>query len=129
MLEELLQKRAIVPLPDNAYAFFNRVFLITKRAGGFRLILDVSILNEFLRVSMFRMNKVQSIRLSVEQNMWAVSIDLSDTYHHISTGTKTSWRSRWAPVGRFCYAVCPFRLSPAPQVITETLTLLKLHAR
>ena len=80
---------------------------------------------------MLRMDTVQSIRLPVEQNMWAVSINLSDAYHHISIvdGDKKFLTFQVAPVGRFCYAVCPFRLSPAPQVITETLTLLKLHAR
>ena len=130
MLDELLQKRAIVPLPEDAFAFFNRVFLIPKRTGGFRLILDVSKLNEFLRVSTFRMDTVQSIRLSVEQNMWGVSIDLSDAYHHIPIADgDQKFLAFQVGARRFCYAVCPFGLSPAPQVFTEALTPLKLHAR
>ena len=43
MLDELLPKRAIVPLPENAYDFLSRAFLIPKRTGGSRLILDVLI--------------------------------------------------------------------------------------
>ena len=130
MLQDLLAKNAIRQLPQGAYAFFNRVFLIPKRTGGFRLILDVSKLNEFLRVSSFRMDTVQCIRLSVEQNMWGVSIDLSDAYHHIPIALgDQKFLAFQVGSRRFCYTVCPFGLSPAPQVFTEALTPLKLHAR
>jgi hypothetical protein len=130
MLQDLLEKNAICRLPQGTLAFFNRVFLIPKRTGGFRLILDVSKLNEFLRVKSFTMDTVQAIRLSVEQNMWGISIDLSDAYHHIPIATGDQ-RFLAFQVGdaRFCYAACPFGLSPAPQVFTEALTPLKLHAR
>ena len=47
MINDLLVKQAIVPLPPNSWAYFNRVFLIPKKIGGFCLILDVSKLNDF----------------------------------------------------------------------------------
>ena len=130
MLSELCEKKAIAPLPAGCMAFFNRVFLIPKKTGGFRLILDVSRLNSYLRVSSFRMDTVQVIRASVEAGMWAVSIDLSDAYHHIPIAARDQ-RFLAFQVGdrRFCYTVVPFGLSPAPQVFTEALTPLKIHSR
>ena len=55
-VEELLAKSAIEPLPVGQLAFFNRVFLVPKKTGGFRLILDVSKLNEWLQVDKFHMD-------------------------------------------------------------------------
>ena len=69
MLQDLLAKQAIVELPADEWAFFNRVFLVPKRTGGFRLILDVSKLNEYLRVASFSMDTVQVIRGAVEPGM------------------------------------------------------------
>ena len=74
MLQELLDKKAIVVLPPDSWVFFNRVFLVPKRTGGYRLILDVSKLNEYLQVSTFSMDTVQVIRGAVEPGMWGVSI-------------------------------------------------------
>ena len=54
-----------------------------KRTGGYRLILDVSMLNECLQVSTFSIDTVQVIRGAVELGMWGASIDLSDAYLHI----------------------------------------------
>ena len=129
-IEELLAKSAIEPLPDGQLAFFNRVFLVPKKTGGFRLILDVSKLNEFLVVDKFHMDTVQVIRSAVEEGMWAVSIDLSDAYHHIPIRSgDSSFLAFQVGSRRFRYVALPFGLSPAPQVFTAALTALKMFAR
>ena len=101
-----------------------------KRTGGYRLILDVSKLNEYLQVSTFSMHTVQVIRCAVEPGIWGVNIDLSDAYHHIPVA------ERHTPVLAFQvgdveykYVVCLFGLSPIPQVFTAALTPLKLFER
>ena len=130
MLEDLLAKRAIEPVPEGSLAFFNRVFLIPKRTGGFRLILDVSKLNEYLRVNTFSMDTAQVIRAAVEPGLWGVSVDLSDAFHHIPIAPQHK-RFLAFQVGenRYWYRVCPFGLSPIPQVFIQALTPLKLFAR
>ena len=130
MIEDLLKKRAIEELPVGTWAFFNRVFLVPKKTGGFRLILDVSRLNDFLRVEKFSMDTVQVIRGAVEPGMWGVSIDLSDAYHHIPmAGRHTHFLAFQVGDRKFRYLVCPFGLSPIPQVFTAAITPLKLYAR
>ena len=129
-VQELLQKAAIEPLPQGQPAFFNRVFLVPKKTGGFRLILDVSKLNEFLTVESFVMDTVQLIRSAVEEGMWGVSVDLSDAYHHIPIH-RNCYNFLAFEVGgvAYRYTALPFGLSPAPKVFTAALLALKLYAR
>ena len=130
MIDDLLDKQAIVPLPTDSWAFFNRVFLIPKKTGGFRLILDVSKLNDYLAVKSFSMDTVQVIRGAVEPGMWGVSIDLSDAYHHIPVAERhTHFLAFQVGSQKYKYVVCPFGLSPIPQVFTAALSPLKLYAR
>ena len=106
------------------------MFLVPKRTGGYRLILDVSKLNEYLQVSTFSMDTVQVIRGAVEPGMWGVSIDLSDAYHHIPVAERhTHFLAFQVGNVKYKYVVCPFGLSPIPQVFTAALTPLKLFAR
>ena len=71
MLDSLLQMQVIEEV------------LLTQFYGSWRLILDVSRLNEFLVVHKFSMNTTQVIRRSVPENSWATSVDFSDAFHHL----------------------------------------------
>ena len=64
MVDDLLSKQAIEPIPSQVLVFFNRVFLIDKRTGGFRLILDVLKLNQYLVVKPLSMDMAQVIWVS-----------------------------------------------------------------
>ena len=62
--------------------------------------------------------------------MWGVSIDLSDAYHHIPVAERhTHFLAFQMGEVKYKYVVCPFGLSPIPQVFTSALTPLKLFAR
>ena len=83
MLDSLLQKQVIDEVLPTQFCFFNIVFLRPKPNGTWRLILDVSRLNEFLVVHKFSMDTTQVIRRSVPENSWASSVDFSDAFHHL----------------------------------------------
>ena len=130
MVDDLLSKQAIEPVPSQVPVFFNRVFLVDKRTGGFRLILDVSKLNQYLVVKPFSMDTAQVIRASVRPGMWATSVDFSDAYHHIPIHPKDrKYLAFQVGSRRFWYRACPFGLSPIPEVFTEAMTPLKIFAR
>ena len=112
------------------FCFFNIVFLRPKPNGSWRLILDVSRLNEFLVVNKFSMDTTQVIRRSMPENSWATSVDFSDAFHHLPI--HRNFRHFLAfQVGRrrFQYCACPFGLSPIPQVFTELCLPVKVFAR
>ena len=62
--------------------------------------------------------------------MWATSLDFSDAYHHIPI-RKDCFRYLAFQVDnkKYWYKVCPFGLSPIPQVFTSSMEHLKLYAR
>ena len=129
-IAELLQKKAISVVPAGTKAFFNRVFLVPKKTGGHRLILDVSPLNEYLQYKHFCMDTVAVIRESLQQGAWATSVDFSDAYHHIPI-KQDHWRYLCFCVDGVYYwfVALPFGLSPAPRLFTDVLRPVKIWAR
>ena len=99
------------------------VFLIAKKTGGFRLILDMSKLNDFLVVKSFSIDTVQVIRGAVEPGIWGVSIDIPVAERH------THFLAFEVGSQKYRYVVFLFGLSPIPQVFTAALSSLKLYAR
>ncbi len=81
----LLQKGAIeeVPQSDVERGFFSRYFLIPKRDGGLRPILDLRRLNFSLYKGKFKMLTRKTIMSQVQGGDWFVTIDLKDAFFHI----------------------------------------------
>lgn len=127
---ELLSKNAIAPAPVGTKCFFNRVFLVDKKGGGHRLILDVSALNDFLDCQTFAMDTVKVIRAAAGNARWATSVDFSDAYHHIPIRPE-HYRFLCFRVGGklYWYIALPFGLSTAPRLFTDVLAPVKAWAR
>ena len=81
---ELLQKWAVERVQDpGTPGFYSRLFLVSKKNGKLRPVIDLSLLNQYIRKQPFKMETVKSVRQSILVNDWAVSIDLTDAYLHI----------------------------------------------
>ena len=132
MLNELVTKRAIeeIPLSQSDPVYFSRVFLVPKKNGKLRLILDLSALNEWLDCPSFKMDHAQVVRDALSPDMWATSIDLSDAYLHIPI-RPNHCRFLVFQVGnrRFRWLVLPFGLNTAPRVFTDVMKALKRWGR
>ena len=63
--------------------YYSRIFLIPKKNGKLRLIIDLSKLNSFLRIQGFKMETVAKVRWAIQPNDWAFSLDLTDAYLHV----------------------------------------------
>ena len=69
-------------------------------------------------------------KIPLLRNSWATSLVFSDAYHR--TPIRPDCHKYLASQLRaniYQYKVCPFGLSPIPQVITSAMELLKQHAR
>ena len=87
-IENLLNKRAVERVQNpGTPGFYSRIFLVPKKNGKFRLILDLSLLNRYMYMYIekqaFKMETVKSVRQAMRLNDWAVSIDLTDAYLHV----------------------------------------------
>ncbi len=84
-LSSLLQKGAIeeISQSDIERGFFSRYFLVPKRDGDLRPILDLRRLNFSLYKGKFKMLMMKTIMSQIQGGDWFVTIDLKDAYFHI----------------------------------------------
>ena len=82
-IAELLKKWAVerVRNPETP-GFYSRIFLVQKKNGKLRPVIDLSLLNLYIN-KYFKMETVNSVRQSIRANDWVVSIDLTDAYLHV----------------------------------------------
>ncbi len=81
----LLVKGAVetVSLAQSESGFFSRYFLVPKKDGDLRPILDLRHLNQTLMKRPFRMITSKQILSQICPGDWFFSLDLKDTYFHI----------------------------------------------
>jgi hypothetical protein len=82
-VHSLLAKNAVVVVTVLTPGFYGRIFVVPKRSGCFRPVLDLSLLNLFLISIKFRMDTPVSFRESIREVDWAASVDLIDSYFHL----------------------------------------------
>ncbi len=81
----LLEKGAIEMVPPalSESGFYSRYFLVPKKDGGLRPILDLRRLNHALMRRLFRMITLKQILSQIRTGDWFCSLDLKDAYFHI----------------------------------------------
>ena len=99
--------------------FLSRIFVVPKVPTGWRLILDVSALNEYIVVPSFKMSNHSSLRQSLSPPAWLTSLDLKDAYLHVPMRQnlhKFLALSCWGKL--FFFRALPFGLATAPWLFT-----------
>jgi hypothetical protein len=131
-VSELLQKDAIsVVQPYGARdGFYSTYFIVPKKSGGLRPILNLKIFNRCLRKVRFKMETLNTIASVVPPGCWMASIDLKDAYFHVSIlrSHRRFLRFRWKGQA-FQFRAMPFGLSSAPRVFTKLLQPLMAFLR
>lgn len=116
----LLQKKVIVKVrPSEQQAgFYSTYFLVPKKDGGIRPILDLR-LNSYIKVLPFKMLHTRHILESIEQGEWFTTIDLKDRDH--VPICRAHWQFlRFAFQGQaYEFKVLPFGLSLSPEFSPE----------
>ncbi len=117
----LLEKGAIekVPPAQSESGFYSHYFLVPKKDGGLRPILDLRRLNHALMRRSFRMITLKQILSQIRTGDWFCSLDLKDAYFHIQIQTILEIRLRGS--GFSVHGVLPFGLSLAPRTFTKCM--------
>ena len=83
-IEAMIQKRALEPVVNpNTPGFYSRIFVVPKKTGGFRPVIDLKLLNQYLVKKPFKMETGQSIRRAMQKGICVCSSDLIDANFHI----------------------------------------------
>ena len=123
-LSTLLAKGAIEPVDPLLHprGFYSRYFLVKKKDGRFRPILDLRGLNRFLKVLPFDMLTPSDTLRVVARGEWFTTVDLRDAYFHVPIAPRHQHFLRFAFRGRhFQFRVLPFGLSLSPRVFTRVV--------
>ena len=110
----------IVPPEHNQSGFYSRYFLVPKKGGSLRPILDLRALNRYMRQYSFRMLTHAALIRFVRPGDWFTSIDLTNAYFHIPIYPPHRKYLRFAFQGvTYEYLVLPFGLSLSPRVFVK----------
>lgn len=120
---DLLRKRAVERVINTSSpGFYSRLFLVPKKNGKWRPVIDLSTLNSFVDNRSFKMETTASIKASILRGHWGVSLDLSDAYFHVPIHPSSRKYLRFCHNGQvFQFRAMPFGLATAPRVFTKIM--------
>lgn len=128
----MLRKGAIelVPKRLRGSGVYSRYFLVKKKTGGWRPILDLRRLNKFIKAQKFRMVTLQHVLGQLEEGDFLSSLDLGDAYFHIPILKGHRKFLRFVVQGRhYQFKALPFGLRSAPRVFTKCLAPVAAQLR
>ena len=119
-VEVMLAKGALEIARDLGPGFYSRLFLVEKASGGWRPLISLSHLNEFVHLTRFNMETVAFVLLSVREGDFLASLDLKDAYFQIPIHPSLRKLLRFTSEGTvYQFQALCFGLSTAPQVFTR----------
>ena len=122
-IEGMLAKGALEIARDPGPGFYSRLFLVEKVSGGWRPVIDLSHLNEFVQLTPFKMETVASVLLSVREGDFLASLDLKDAYFQILIHRSSRKPLRFTSEGTvYQFQALCFRLSSQLCQSGHTLT-------
>ena len=130
-IENLLNKRAVERVQNpGTPGFYSRIFLVPKKNGKFRLILDLSLLNRYIEKQAFKMETVKSVRQAMRLNDWAVSIDLTDAYLHVPIHHQSRKYLRFVHEDQvYHFSALPFGMSLSPSIFSKLMDVIAAFLR
>lgn len=131
-VETLLEKGVIEPVPTQEIqeGFYSTFFLVTKKNGQVRPVINLKPLNAYVRKQHFKMDTLAKVLNLVKPNMWAISLDLKDAYLHVPIHKNHRKYLRFC-INNKCYqftAMC-FGPTQAPRAFTKITSVVTAYLR
>ena len=128
-VEAMLAKGTLEIARDPGPGFYSRLFLVEKATGGWRPVIDLSHLNDFVKLTSFKMETVASVLLSVREGDFLASLNLKDAYFQIPIHGSSRKLLRFMSEGTvYQFKALCFGLSTAPQVFTRVFAAVSAWA-
>ena len=121
-IDKLLKKGVIKECEHEEGEYISPIFVSPKKDGGYRLILNLKNLNNYIQYSHFKMETLNHILKLIKPNCYMASLDIKDAYYTIPVAEefqkylKFIWKGKLL---KFC--VLPNGLLPCPRWFTKLL--------
>jgi hypothetical protein len=121
-IDKLLMKGAIKEVDAVEDQFISNLFLVPKKDGSFRPVINLKKLNLFVEYHHFKQENLSFVLDIIQKNDYLTSIDLTDAYFSISINNEFkkflhfSWKGTIYEFQFLC-----FGLASAPRVFTKVL--------
>ncbi|XP_041425389.1 uncharacterized protein LOC121395599 [Xenopus laevis] len=125
-INKMAQSGVIVPVPpsETFSGFYSNLFLVPKKDGSFRPVLDLKFLNKYIRSVRFKMETLRSVIRGMESREFLMSLDIKDAYLHVPIWPPHHRFLRFAFKNRhFQFVALPFGLTSAPRVFTKLMAV------
>jgi hypothetical protein len=129
-IHNLLDSGAIKELDSNVPCFTSSIFMVPKKTGDLRLVIDLRRLNQHVAYRHFKMESLDLVKSLIRREDYMVSIDLNQAFYHIPLAE--SQRQYFAFDffnKRYCFTCLPFGLTASPRIFTKVLKPIIQSAR
>ena len=118
----LLKKGAIRQVPFSHDGFYHRLFLVPKKGGGQRPVLDLSALNQFIETEHFKMENLVTLKSLLNKGDYMINLDLTDAYLTVPMHPDSRKFLRFLLGNKtYEFTAMPFGLNVAPRLFTKIM--------
>ena len=129
-ITSLLEKKAIVSVPHHRELFYSNLFLVEKKGGGQRPVINLSSLNAFVRHHHFKMEDLKVVADILRPQDFMCKIDLKDAYFAVPIHPEHQKLLCFQFQNvTYQFKCLPFGLTSAPRVFTKVLKPLVAFVR
>ena len=130
LLKKMRKKRVVERA--KVIKFQSRVFSVPKKdSPEGRWVMDLSILNTFIKCPKFKMLTMREVKLLLPRYFWSVSLDLRDGYWHVAvTRRKRPYLGFMYRGQKWQFRAMPFGLNIAPRIFSKLIAhVVKIMAK
>ena len=129
-VSDMLFKGAIKEVPHEENEYISNIFLVKKKNGKYRPVINLKKLNEYVSYNHFKQENLDLILKGIRKDSYFTSLDLTDAYFSISVDKtyrkylKFVWDKKL-----YAFQCLPFGLASSPRVFTKVLKVIFSHIR
>lgn len=129
-INELIRKGAIREINESDDLFISNIFVVPKKNGKLRPVINLRSLNEFVSYEKFKQENLNQILSILQKGDYFCSVDLKDAYFSVPIAKEFQRYLSFQWNGRiYCFTVLPFGLSSAPRIFTKILKPVYAYLR
>jgi hypothetical protein len=121
-IQKLLDKGVLVVSQHEVGEFISPIFLLPKKDGSHRMILNLKSFNQYVEYHHFKMETLEAAIKLMKPGCYMASIDLKDAYYTVAIHTEHQKYLKFEFNGiLYQYTCLPNGLASAPRIFTKLL--------